>query len=124
MVRQDYYFCELNRFGDSTLEVLLYCFFDASDWAIELRAKHVLNLDIMRLAKDLGVEISPPAQVLHVAPHEARTAAAREQLAQTISVYSTPGFAGQAGHLTFTHGFEPRPVLADEVSDNSSDEGE
>ncbi len=124
VVRQDYYFCELNRFGESNLEVLLYCFFDASDWAIELRAKHILNLDIMRLANDLGIELSPPAQVVQFARHRPPTAADHAGLNAVLARVAEPGAAGQPAHRPFTHGYEPRPVLADETNDNSSDEGE
>src|SRR5690606_6292760 len=66
VVRQDYYFCELERIGESTLEVLLYCFFAASDWGTELRAKHILNLDILRLAESLGLRLSAPAQAVQL----------------------------------------------------------
>lgn len=124
VVRQDYYFCELNRFGESTLEVLLYCFFDASDWAIELRAKHILNLDIIRLAEELGIDLAPPAQVVQVARHRPRSAQDRDGLGATVARLEVQGAAGQAAHRPFTHGFEPRPELAKEVNDNSSDDSE
>ena len=63
-VRQDYFFCEFQRIGESTIEILLYCFFAAPDWGVELRAKHILNLDILRLAEAIGVRLSAPASTV------------------------------------------------------------
>jgi MscS family membrane protein len=64
--RKDYYHVYLNGFGDSALEVMLYCFVECGDWSIELREKHRLYLDIMRLAETVGVEFAFPTQTLHM----------------------------------------------------------
>ncbi|MEO8540714.1 MAG: mechanosensitive ion channel family protein [bacterium] len=110
-VRQDYFFCELERIGDATLEVLLYCFFAAADWGIELRAKHILNLDILRLAQSLGLELSAPASSVRLdgwlGPQGKAAVPTREELAGIVASFGEPGLAGQAAHLPFTHGFEP-----------------
>ncbi|HNM77433.1 MAG TPA: mechanosensitive ion channel family protein [Tepidiformaceae bacterium] len=125
-VRQDYFFCELERIGDSTLEVLLYCFFAAPDWSAELRAKHILNLDILRLAQSLGVELSAPASAVRLdgwlgsAPKPA--AASREALAGVVNSFAAPGSAGQAGHQPLTHGFEP--LTAADIASRSDSDGE
>ncbi|MCC6961396.1 MAG: mechanosensitive ion channel family protein [Dehalococcoidia bacterium] len=125
-VRQDYFFCELERIGDSTLEVLLYCFFVAPDWSAELRAKHILNLDILRLAQSLGVELSAPASAVRLdgwlgsAPKPA--AASREALAGVVNSFAAPGSAGQAGHQPLTHGFEP--LTAADIASRSDSDGE
>ncbi len=66
--RQDYYLVEFQDFGASSLEVLLYCFFETPDWASELRARTWLNLSIMRFASSLGVSFAFPTQTLHIAP--------------------------------------------------------
>ena len=110
VVRQDYYFCEFERIGESTLEVLLYCFFAASDWGTELRAKHILNLDILRLAESLGMRLSAPASAVQLdgwfGPAQ-RAAAAREDLAAAVAAFGEDGHAGQAAFSPLTHGFEP-----------------
>lgn len=110
-VRQDYFFCELERIGDSTLEILLYCFFAAPDWAAELRAKHILNLDILRLAQSLGVELSAPASSVRLdgwlGASPKPPVQSREALANVVGAFASPGAAGQAGHQPLTHGFEP-----------------
>ena len=64
--RKDYYHVYLNHFGASSLDVLVYCFVETPDWSTELREKHRLYLDILRVAAGLGVEIAFPTQTLHV----------------------------------------------------------
>ena len=62
--RKDYYHVYLNNFGASSLDVMLYCFVEVPDWAVELREKERLFLDIMRLAQELNVEFAYPTQTL------------------------------------------------------------
>ena len=64
--RKDYYHVYLNNLGASSLDVLVYCFVETPDWSTELREKHRLYLDILRVAEGLGVEIAFPTQTLHV----------------------------------------------------------
>jgi len=66
--RKDYFHVYLNAFSASSLDVLLYAFFEAKDWSIELREKHRLFNDIIRLAARLGVEFAFPTQTLFVNP--------------------------------------------------------
>ena len=112
VVRQDYYFCEFSRIGDSTLEVLLYCFFAAPDWGTELRAKHILNLDILALAKSLGVELASPSSSVRLdgwlGPAKAGTAPSREELERVVAGLAIDGAAGQSAFKPLTHGYEPR----------------
>jgi len=68
--RKDYYHVYLNGFGASSLDVLLYCFLAAPDWGTELREKHRLFADILRLAEKLGVSFAFPTQTLHMARPE------------------------------------------------------
>ncbi len=64
--RKDYYQVWLHRFGPHSLDILVYMFFDAPDWQTELRERHRLMLDIIRLADHIGVEFAFPTQSLHV----------------------------------------------------------
>ena len=64
--RKDYYQVWLNQFGASSLDVLVYVFHDVPDWATELRERHRLMLDIIRLADRLGVEFAFPTETLHL----------------------------------------------------------
>ena len=69
--RKDYYHVYLNKLGASSLDVLVYCFVETPDWSTELREKHRLYLDILRVADGLDVEIAFPTQTLHVQQPEA-----------------------------------------------------
>jgi MscS family membrane protein len=64
--RKDYFHVYVNEFADSSINIMLYCFHECPDWGTELRERHRLLLDIMRLAKRLGVEFAFPTQTLHM----------------------------------------------------------
>jgi MscS family membrane protein len=67
--RKDYYHVYFNQFGDSSLNILLYCFLECPDWSIELRERHRLFNDILRLAQKLKVEFAFPTRTLHMFNH-------------------------------------------------------
>ena len=64
--RKDYYHVYLNDFSDSSLNVLLYCFVECPDWSVELRERHRLLVDILKLAKGLDVSFAFPTRTLHL----------------------------------------------------------
>ncbi len=64
--RKDYYQVYFTGYAASSLEVMLYVFFETPDWSVELRERHRLLADILRLAHKLGVEFAYPTQTLHV----------------------------------------------------------
>ena len=64
--RKDYYQVWLHQFGPSSLDVLVYMFYEAPDWTTELRERQRLMLDIIRLADLLGVEFAFPTETLHL----------------------------------------------------------
>jgi len=65
-IRKDYYIVEFQGFGDSSLNVLLYCFMVCDSWNQELRIRTHLNLEILRVAEQLGVSFAFPTQTLHI----------------------------------------------------------
>ena len=65
-IRKDYYIVEFQSFGDSTLNVLLYCFMICDTWNEELRIRTHLNLEILRIAQELGVSFAFPTRTLHI----------------------------------------------------------
>ena len=91
--RKDYFHVYFNEFGPSSLEILLYCFHRAPDWGTELRERHRLFNDIIRLARKLDVEFAFPTQTLHLhqTPASAETVpdiqdpAPEEKLGQQIA---------------------------------------
>jgi MscS family membrane protein len=65
-MRKDYYHAYLNEFAASSLDVLLYVFWETPEWSTELRERHRFMLDILRLAQRLGVEFAFPTQTLYM----------------------------------------------------------
>lgn len=65
-VRQDYFEVHFNTFSASSLDILLYAFFDVSSWTEELTSRHRLLLDIKRLAEALQVDFAFPTQTVHL----------------------------------------------------------
>ena len=63
--RKDYFHVYLNDFGPASLNILLYVFHETPEWSTELRERHRLALDILRLASRLGVEFAFPTQTLY-----------------------------------------------------------
>ena len=113
-MRKDFYIVEFHGFAASSLDVLVYCFIDAPNWNDELRTRHVLNLDIMRMAEDLGIEFSFPTQTLHLAstpdqPEAVRETAGRETLGEIVEGYSPNGSAGQRVDTPITAGYDNTP---------------
>ncbi len=68
--RKDYYHVYLNAFSASSVDIMLYAFVECPDWSVELREKHRLYIDIMRLAQKLGVQFAFPTQTLHMVQDE------------------------------------------------------
>ena len=75
--RKDYYEIHFSGFGAYSLEVMLYFFLECPNWNVELRERHNIYLEIIRLAKALNIRFAYPTQRLH---HEfvAVSGAARE----------------------------------------------
>jgi len=83
--RKDYYQVWCNEFGASSLDILLYIFFEAPDWSTELRERERMFLDIVRLADRLGVQFAFPTHTVHVYQEEHAPAAARHEPPQATS---------------------------------------
>jgi MscS family membrane protein len=69
--RKDYYHVYLNQFSGSSLDILLYCFLECPDWSVELRERHRLFVDILKLADQLGVSFAFPTRTLHMFQEDA-----------------------------------------------------
>lgn len=62
--RKDTLYVHLNNLSESSLDILLYCFFKVDSWDDELAARHRLLVDILRLANQLSIEFAFPTQTL------------------------------------------------------------
>jgi len=110
-MRQDYYIVEFHGFGATSLDVLVYCFMDAADWNEELRTRHVLNLDIMRLAEALKVDFAFPTQTVHIAempgqPQQLPEVPDRAKLRDIVNSFGPGGQRGQRVDQPITDGHE------------------
>ena len=56
----------LNGLGAHSLDIMFYSFFDVPDWSQEVKARHEVILEILKLAKALGVRFAFPTQTMHV----------------------------------------------------------
>lgn len=65
-MRKDYFHVYFNGYAESALEILVYVFWETPEWSTELRERHRFLLDILRLARNLGVDFAYPTQTLYM----------------------------------------------------------
>ncbi len=105
-MRQDFHEIHFNGFGDSSLNVMVYCFLDVQNWTEELREKHNFFLEILRLADEVGVEFAFPTQTIHVdsfygdEPRAVGKKRSNDKLASSVVAF------GPGGRLARPHGPE------------------
>lgn len=97
--RKDYYEVHMSAFGAHSLDVMVYFFFKVSSWTQELEERHNVYLEIMRLARELGVEFAFPTQTLHLdavaEPGRARRVSPAKELPQLAEVVQGFGPSGK-----------------------------
>ena len=71
--RKDYFLVHVHNLSSSSIDIMLYCFFQVPDWGQELSARETLILDIMRTAEKLGISFAFPTQTVHLQPPESVT---------------------------------------------------
>lgn len=64
--RKDFYEIHLNGLGAHSLDIMFYIFFVVPTWSEELRARHEVLIEVMRLAETLEVRFAFPTQTLHM----------------------------------------------------------
>lgn len=64
--RKEDFHVAVHTFAPSSIDVLLAAWLDVPDWASELRERHRLLLDILRVAEKLGVAFAFPTQTVHL----------------------------------------------------------
>lgn len=64
--RKDFYIVEFNEMGDFSLRIMFYIFFAVPTWPEELKARHEVLIEIVRLAVKLGVRFAFPTSTLHM----------------------------------------------------------
>ncbi len=64
--RKDFFIIEFNEMGDFSLKIMFYIFFAVPTWPEELKARHEVLVEIVRLAQKLGVRFAFPTSTLHM----------------------------------------------------------
>ena len=64
--RKDYFEVSLNSFGSNSLNILMYMFFEATNWSDELKGRHEVMFAIIKLANQCGVRFAFPTQTIHI----------------------------------------------------------
>jgi MscS family membrane protein len=63
-MRKDYYQVYLTDLAASSLEILVYVFWEAPDWSTELRERHRFLIDVLKIAEVLEIEFAYPTQTI------------------------------------------------------------
>lgn len=108
--RKDYFHVYLNGFGPSSLDILLYSFHEVPDWGTELRERHRLAMDIIRLAKQLGVEFAFPTQTVFVKSGAAAAGGDASGSVDDALALGRSEADAIVKHLLGTDGEKPPPV--------------
>ncbi len=64
--RKDFHQIHFNDMGESSLNIMFYIFFEVPDWSDELKARHEVLMQIVRLADKLNVNFAFPTRTLHM----------------------------------------------------------
>ncbi|MFI4861276.1 MAG: mechanosensitive ion channel domain-containing protein [Phycisphaerales bacterium JB063] len=87
--RKDYYQVWMHQWSASSMDILLYIFFEVPDWNTELRERERMFIDIVRLADRLGVQFAFPTQTVHLFKEEKPEAGAQHQPTHGVPGNST-----------------------------------
>ncbi len=123
-VRQDYFEVHFSAFGATSLDVMLYFFFEVDSWSAELRERHNVFLEFLRLAEELKVEFAFPTQTLHVesmaeaTPMPDHVSPPEEELKTSVLAFAPGGKLSRPAGPRITHGFFPgQSVKGSDVAD-------
>lgn len=64
--RKDGYHIYFNNLSSFSQDIMFYIFFEVPTWGEELRCKHEILLQIVKLANSIGVRFAFPTQTLHM----------------------------------------------------------
>jgi MscS family membrane protein len=74
-IHSDFFLVYFNAFGPYSLDIFIYCFTVATQWAEFLSVKEKFMLKIMKAFKELGVEFAFPTQTLFLSSVSSQTSA-------------------------------------------------
>ena len=117
-VKKDAYEVHFAAFAESGLEVLVYYFLKVGSWSDELRNRHLIYLEIMRLAESLGVEFAFPTRTLHISsaakPGEAfePRSVPEPELRSMVSAHAVGGERARPAGPKISSGYYPGTASA------------
>lgn len=96
--RKDYHNIFLNDYAASSLDIMLYIFFDVPTWTDELRCRQEIILEVNKLAEHLGVRFAFPTQTLMIEqmPGQNSLTPRYEESADAMSKKLDDYFVGQS----------------------------
>jgi MscS family membrane protein len=59
-----------DHYNESSLDILIYFFTNTTVWAEHVKIKHEINLEIMGILEEEGVEVAFPSRTLYVTPQQ------------------------------------------------------
>jgi len=71
--RKDFLEVNLNSFGDSSMNILMLVYFNIPTWQEELRLRQEVFLQVLELAKKLGIRLAFPTQIIFMENEEILT---------------------------------------------------
>ena len=115
--RKDAYEVHMSGLSPDALEVIVQFFLTVDSWSEELRQKHNMFLECLRLARDLGVRFAMPTHAVQVeqlaaagaTPPRAEPATATA-LAAIVEGYAPGGSRARPAGPIVTQGFLPTPT--------------
>jgi MscS family membrane protein len=66
MLSHENYYVYFKELADSSLNIMFRCYLKAATYAEELAIKEKLLLEILRIAKDVGVSFAFPSRTIHI----------------------------------------------------------
>jgi len=125
VVRKDAYEIHFSGFGPSSLDVMVYFFVKVETWSEELRQRHNVFLEILRLARELKVSFAFPTQTLHIAsqappgPIPSLQIPTDDIMKQSVLAFAPAGKLARPDGPKITNGFFPeaRQTGGDEDGD-------
>lgn len=107
-INQENYEVHFNGYGAHSLDVMVYLFFEVTDWSRQLQLQHNFLLEVMRLADEVGVAFAFPTQTLHVEsfhgekPRAEQQPHSDEELASIVYAFGPDGKLSRPGGTTLT----------------------
>ncbi|MBX3270971.1 MAG: mechanosensitive ion channel family protein [Sandaracinaceae bacterium] len=108
--KESYNAC-FDGFGDSGLQILVLFFLEVRTRDEELRERHLIFLEVLRLAHALGVQFAFPTRTLHVTTRaterdvEPTAEPGADELTATVLAFGPGGALSRPGGPELTHGF-------------------